>query len=85
MPRRRAVRDGEAAQLAAGYLTRADRLQDGITDVVAAVTDRTGATVAALTVPYIGTSYSAVGLDDVVAAARATAAAISARLGGGIR
>ena len=77
--------DSEVAQLAAGYLTRADRLQDGITDVVAAITDRTGATVAALTVPYIGTSYSAVGLDDVVAAARATAAAISARLGGGIR
>ena len=77
--------DGEAAQLAEGYLTRADRLQDGITDVVAAVTDRTGATIAALTVPYIGTSYSAVGLDDVVTAARATAAAISARLGGGNR
>jgi len=80
-----ALTPAEAGQLAAGYLTRADRLQAGITDVVAAVTDRTGATVAALTVPYIGTSYSAVGLDDVVAAARATAAAISARLGGGIR
>jgi DNA-binding IclR family transcriptional regulator len=75
----------EAAQLDEGYLTRADRLQAGITDVVAAVTDRTGATVAALTVPYIGTSYSAVGLDEVVAAARATAAVISARLGGGAR
>ena len=79
------VRGDEAAQLAEGYLTRADRLQAGITDVVAAVTDRTGATVAALTVPYIGTSYSAVGLDEVVAAARATAAVISARLGGGAR
>ena len=79
------LRDDEAAQLAEGYLTRADRLQAGITDVVAAVTDRTGATVAAVTVPYIGTSYSAVGLDDVVAAARATAAVISARLGGGAR
>ena len=78
-------RDDEAAQLAEGYLTRPDRLQAGITDVVVAVTDRTGATVAALTVPYIGTSYSAVGLDEVVAAARTTAAAISARLGGGIR
>ncbi len=79
------LRDGEAGQLADGYLTRADRLQAGITDVVAAITDRTGATVAALTVPYIGTSYSAVGLDEVVAAARATAREISARLGGGIR
>ncbi|GAA1805197.1 IclR family transcriptional regulator [Agromyces neolithicus] len=76
-----ALSDGEAAQLAEGYLTRADRLQAGITDVVAAVTGPTGGTVAALTVPYIGTSYSAVGLEDVVAAARATAAAISARLG----
>ena len=78
------LRDDEAAQLAEGYLTRADQLQAGITDVVAAVTDRTGATVAAVTVPYIGTSYSAVGLDEVVAAARATAGAISARLGGGV-
>lgn len=73
---------GEAELLAAGYLTRADRLQAGITDVVTAVTDRAGGTIAALTVPYIGTSYSAVGLDEVVAAARATAAEISARLGG---
>lgn len=79
------VRGDEAAQLAEGYLTRADQLQAGITDVVAAVTGPTGGTVAALTVPYIGTSYSEVGLDEVVAAARATAAAISARLGGGAR
>ncbi|MDQ0577273.1 IclR family transcriptional regulator [Agromyces albus] len=73
---------GDAEQLAAGYLTRPDRLQAGITDVVVAITDRRGDTVAALTVPYIGTSYSAVELDDVVAAARATGAEISARLGG---
>ncbi|MDQ0895100.1 IclR family transcriptional regulator [Agromyces ramosus] len=72
------------AQLSDGYLTRPDRLQAGITDVVVAITGRRGETVAALTVPYIGTSYSAVGLDDVVAAARTTAAEISARLGGGI-
>ncbi len=77
-----AVMPGDAEQLAAGYLTRPDRLQAGITDVVVAITDRKGDTVAALTVPYIGTSYSAVELDDVVAAARATAAEISARLGG---
>jgi DNA-binding IclR family transcriptional regulator len=76
---------GDTAQLAAGYLTRPDRLQAGITDVVVAITDRKGDTVAALTVPYIGTSYSAVELDAVVAAARATAAEISARLGGGLR
>lgn len=73
---------GDAAQLADGYLTRPDRLQAGVTDVVVAITDRKGDTVAALTVPYIGTSYSAVELDDVVSAARATAAEISARLGG---
>ena len=77
-----AASPGDAEQLADGYLTRPDRLQAGITDVVVAITDRTGDTVAALTVPYIGTSYSAVDLDDVVAAARATAAEISARLGG---
>ena len=79
------MRADEAAQLADGYLTRTDRMQAGITDVVAAVTGPTGGTVAALTVPYIGTSYSAVGLDEVVAAARSTAAIISARLGGGAR
>ncbi len=53
-----------------------------MTDVAVAVTDRRGHTVAALTVPYVATSYSAVGLDEVVAAARATAAEISTRLGG---
>ena len=73
---------GEAAQLADGFLARPDRLQAGVTDVAVAVTDRRGHTVAALTVPYVATSYSAVGLDDVVAAARATAAEISVRLGG---
>ena len=80
-----ALLPGDAEQLADGYLTRPDRLQAGITDVVVAITDRKGDTVAALTVPYIGTSYSAVELDDVVAAARTTAAEISARLGGGTR
>jgi DNA-binding IclR family transcriptional regulator len=80
-----ALLPGEAEQLADGYLTRPDRLQAGITDVVVAITDRKGDTVAALTVPYIGTSYSAVDLDEVVAAARGTAAEISARLGGRTR
>ena len=79
-----ALATDDADHLAEGYLTRPDRLQAGITDVVVAITGRRGDTVAALTVPYIGTSYSAVGLDDVVAAARATAAEISARLGGGV-
>lgn len=70
-----------AQQLSDGYLTRPDRLQAGVTDVVVAITDRKGDTVAALTVPYIGTSYSAVELDDVVAAARSTAGRISEQLG----
>jgi DNA-binding IclR family transcriptional regulator len=77
-----ALQPGEVAQLADGYLTRPDRLQAGVTDVAVAITDRRGHTVAALTVPYVATSYSAVGLDEVVSAARATAAEISARLGG---
>jgi DNA-binding IclR family transcriptional regulator len=80
-----ALLPGDAEQLADGYLTRPDRLQAGITDVVVAITDRKGDTVAALTVPYIGTSYSAVDLDEVVATARRTAAEISARLGGRTR
>ena len=72
----------EAKALRAGYLTRPDRLQAGVTDVVVAVAGRAGETVAALTVPYVATSYSTVGLDEVVDAARATASEISARLGG---
>jgi DNA-binding IclR family transcriptional regulator len=77
-----APQPGEVAQLADGYLTRPDPLQAGVTDVAVAITDRRGHTVAALTVPYVATSYSAVGLDEVVSAARATGAEISARLGG---
>ena len=78
----RALAAGEAEQLADGYLARPDRLQAGVTDVAVAITDRHGHTVAALTVPYVATSYSSVGLDEVVAAARRTAAEISAQLGG---
>ncbi len=71
----------ESAMLAQGHLTRVDPVQEGVTDVVAAITGARGGTVAALTVPYIGTSYSSVGLDEVVAAARETARTISGRLG----
>ena len=77
-----APQPGKFAQLADGYLTRPDPLQAGVTDVAVAITDRRGHTVAALTVPYVATSYSAIRLDEVVSAARATAAEISARLGG---
>ncbi len=76
-----ATAPGEASALAAGYLTRPDRLQAGVTDVVVAIAGRSGETVAALTVPYVATSYSTVDLDEVVDAARATASEISARLG----
>ena len=76
-----ATAPGEASALADGYLTRPDRLQAGVTDVVVAIAGRSGETVAALTVPYVATSYSTVDLDEVVDAARATASEISARLG----
>jgi DNA-binding IclR family transcriptional regulator len=76
-----ATAPGEASGLRAGYLTRPDRLQAGVTDVVVAITGRSGETIAALTVPYVATSYSTVGVDEVVDAARATAADISGRLG----
>jgi DNA-binding IclR family transcriptional regulator len=76
-----ATTPGEASALAAGYLTRPDRLQAGVTDVVVAIAGRSGETVAALTVPYVATSYSTVDLDEVVDAARSTASEISARLG----
>ncbi|WP_127794914.1 IclR family transcriptional regulator [Agromyces sp. LHK192] len=75
--------DAERAQLAEGWLARPDAVQAGVTDVAVAVADRTGRTVAALTVPYVATSYSAVALDEVVAAARETATEIGRRLGGG--
>lgn len=70
---------------AASSLTRADATQPGITDVVAAVSDHAGGTLAALTVPYVSTSYSAVPLEAVAAAARATADEITELLGGARR
>lgn len=73
---------GESSLLAEGFLTRPDPMQAGITDVAVAIRGARGETVAALTVPYVATSYSEAGLDAVVAAARATAGAISVRLGG---
>jgi DNA-binding IclR family transcriptional regulator len=75
----------EAGQLDAGYLTRVDGTQPGIIDVVAAVSDHAGGTIAALTVPYVSTSYSAVPLEAVVAAARAAADEITLQLGGEAR
>ncbi len=62
-------------------VVRADALQNGITDVVVAIQSPDGATVAALTVPYVSTSFSTVAHDAVVACARAAALAITQRLG----
>lgn len=62
-------------------VVRADALQHGITDVVVAVRGVSGETVAALTVPYVSTSFSTVAHDAVVTRTRAAARAISLRLG----
>jgi len=62
-------------------VVRADALQHGITDVVVAVRAPDGATAAALTVPYVSTSFSTVAHDAVVVHARAAAQAIMQRLG----
>lgn len=63
-----------------GYLSRADSLQAGITDVVAAISDASGKTVAALTVPYVATSFSAMSVQDVISATTKTARVIAGRL-----
>jgi DNA-binding IclR family transcriptional regulator len=60
-------------------IVRPDALQAGILDIVVAVRD--GArTVAALTLPYVATTFSEVDADAVLAAARETAREISLRL-----
>jgi DNA-binding IclR family transcriptional regulator len=65
-----------------GHLTRVDPIQPGITDVVVAIKDSAGATVAALTVPYIATTFSSVDPGAVVSAALETARTIAGRLSG---
>lgn len=65
-------------------LVRPDALQAGITDVVVPVTDGSR-TVAALTVPYVATTFSAVPADEVIAAATATASEISRLVAGQAR
>ena len=67
--------------LGAPEVVRADALQHGITDVVVAIRGAAGATLAALTVPYVSTSFSTVAHELVVARARAAATAISHRAG----
>jgi len=72
---------GEVLEGAAA-LTRADPLQAGITDVVAPILDARGVTRAALTVPYVATTFSDIPLAEVVSAAGDTAAEISRLLQG---
>jgi DNA-binding IclR family transcriptional regulator len=64
-----------------GHLERADALQPSITDVVFPILGASGAAVAALTVPYVATSFSAVSAERVREAAGRAAAEISASLG----
>jgi len=65
---------------AAGFVRRDDSLQPGITDIVFPVLGRDGHALAALTVPYVNTSFSASGAQRVEDAARAAAAEITRRL-----
>jgi DNA-binding IclR family transcriptional regulator len=63
-------------------LRRPDPLQPGITDVVVAIRAADGGVRAALTVPYVATSFSGVPLDEVASAASVTAGLIVGRLAG---
>jgi DNA-binding IclR family transcriptional regulator len=72
---------GEVLTGAAEELVRADALQPGITDVVAGVRGPNGAIVAALTVPYVSTSFSTVAHAQVVQHARSSAQEISQAVG----
>ena len=75
---------GDVARLAVdGSLRRDDPQQPGITDLVLPVRDARGFERAALTVPYVSTSFSEVSADAVFAAASEAAQAISDRIQGG--
>jgi len=78
-----AVDPAELARIAAdGSLRRDDPREPGIADIVAAVWDARGHARAALTVPYVTTSFSGADADRVRTAAVRAAAAVSARLAG---
>lgn len=70
-----ALTSGEAVR-------RDDPLQPGITDIVVPVLDAGGGARAALTVPYVATSFSVIAPDEVLAHARVAAQAISERIRG---
>lgn len=63
-------------------VVRADALQPGITDVVVPIVDAAARTIAALTVPYVATSFSAIATREVVAEAQQTSGYISRHLQG---
>ncbi len=64
-----------------GFVERPDPLQPSITDVVFPVLSPNGTALAALTVPYVATSYSSVPAERVRELAHAAVARISASLG----
>lgn len=66
-----------------GYLRQDDALQPGITDLVVPVTGRDGATIAAITVPYIATTFSTLDVDSVLRLVRETGELVSSRVRGG--
>jgi DNA-binding IclR family transcriptional regulator len=65
-----------------GSLRRDDPLQAGITDLVVPIRDARGYARAALTVPYIATSFSELDVDHVLAVAVRAAASIGDRIRG---
>jgi DNA-binding IclR family transcriptional regulator len=78
-----ALDPGDVARLAVdGALRRDDPQQPGITDLVLPVRDARGFVRAALTVPYVSTSFSTVSADTVFEAASLAAQAISERIRG---
>ncbi|WEK48727.1 MAG: IclR family transcriptional regulator [Candidatus Kaistia colombiensis] len=65
-----------------GFEEEPDSLQPGITDLACPILSRDGRVVAALTVPYVATSYSRRPIIEVREAAVSAAAAISAAIRG---
>ena len=76
-----AVADAGARIRADGHLERSDSLQPSITDLVFPVLNRQRVALAALTVPYVATSFSTVPADRVRELTSRAAAAIGASLG----
>lgn len=61
-------------------IRRDDPLQPGITDLVVPVLTAEGTVRAAITVPYVATSFSVIAADEVLAHVRTAASAISDKL-----